>query len=46
MLEAHLITVMVLQKFKLRLLENHPVSPQPDITLRARHGMKMTLHPR
>lgn len=46
MLEAHLITVMVIRKFKLRLLENHPVSPQPDITLRARHGMKMTLHPR
>lgn len=46
MLEAHLITVMVMQKFKLRLLDNHPVSPQPDITLRAKHGMKMTLHPR
>lgn len=43
MLEAHLITVMVLQKFKFRLLESHSVEPQPDITLRAKYGMKMTL---
>lgn len=46
MLEAQLITVMVLQKFQLRLVQGHPVEPQPDITLRSKHGMKMTLHPR
>jgi enediyne biosynthesis protein E7 len=46
MLEAQLITVMVLQAFQLKLLPGHPVEPQPDITLRPKHGMKMTLHPR
>jgi enediyne biosynthesis protein E7 len=46
MLEAQLITVMVLQAFQLKLVPGHPVEPQPDITLRSKHGMKMTLHPR
>jgi cytochrome P450 len=46
MLEAQLITVMVLQAFQLKLPPGHPVEPQPDITLRSKHGMRMTLHPR
>jgi enediyne biosynthesis protein E7 len=46
MLEAQLITVMVLQAFQLKLVPGHPVEPQPDITLRSKHGMKMTLHSR
>ncbi|MES2440779.1 MAG: cytochrome P450 [Verrucomicrobiota bacterium] len=46
MLEAQLITAMVLQAFQLRLVPGHPVEPQPDITLRSKHGMKMTIHPR
>ncbi len=46
MLEARLITAMVIQSFQLRLVPGHPVEPQPDITLRPKHGMKMTLHPR
>ncbi len=46
MLEAQLISVMVLQKFHLRMVPGHPVEPQPDITLRAKHGMMMTLHRR
>ncbi len=46
MLEAQLITVMVLQAFRLRLVPGHPIEPQPDITLRSKHGMQMTLHPR
>jgi enediyne biosynthesis protein E7 len=46
MLEAQLITVMVLQAYQLRLVPGHPVEPQPDITLRSKHGMQMTLLPR
>lgn len=46
MLEAQLITAMVMQSFHLRLVPGHPVEPLPDITLRSKHGMMMTLHPR
>jgi enediyne biosynthesis protein E7 len=46
MLEAQLITAMVIQNFQLHGIPGHPVEPQPDITLRPRHGLKMTLHPR
>jgi cytochrome P450 len=45
MLEARLILAMVLQAFRLRGVPGHPVEPMPDITLRPRHGLKMTLHP-
>lgn len=46
MLEAQLVTVMVMQAFQLRLVPGHPVEPLPDITLRSKHGMMMTLHTR
>lgn len=46
MLEAQLITAMVMQAFHLDLVPGHPVEPLPDITLRSKHGMMMTLHPR
>jgi len=46
MLEAQLITAMVMQSFRLELVPGHPVEPLPDITLRSKHGMMMTLHPR
>ncbi|NJM36700.1 MAG: cytochrome P450 [Akkermansiaceae bacterium] len=46
MLEAHIITVMMLQKFQLSLVPGHPIVPQPDITLRSKHGMMMTLRRR
>ncbi len=46
MLEAQLITAMVMQSFHFDLVPGHPVEPLPDITLRAKHGMRMTLHPR
>jgi cytochrome P450 len=46
MLEARLITVMVLQKWSLREVPGHPVEPMPDITLRSRHGMMMDLRRR
>lgn len=41
MMEARLITVMVLQKCRLRMMPGHPVKPMPDITLRPKHGMMM-----
>ncbi len=46
MLEAHLIVAMVIQKWRLKMVPGHPVEPMPDITLRPRHGMLMTLSPR
>lgn len=46
MLEAQLITAMVAQSFRLRLVPGHRVEPLAGITLRARHGLRMTLHPR
>lgn len=46
MLEAQLITAMVMQSFHLELVPGHPVVPLPDITLRSKHGMRMNAHPR
>lgn len=46
MLEAQLITAMVMQSFHFDLVPGHPVEPLPDITLRSKYGMKMTPHPR
>ena len=43
MLEAQLVTAMVAQAYRLRLVPGHPVKPQPGITLRTRHGLLMTL---
>jgi cytochrome P450 len=45
MLEAQLITAMVVQSFRLRLVPGQIVEPLPGITLRTRHGLWMTLHP-
>jgi len=44
MLEAQLITAMVIQSFHLCLLPGHRVEPLPGITLRVRDGLLMTLH--
>ena len=44
MLETQLIVAMVVQSFRLRLAPRHPIEPLPGITLRARHGVLMTLH--
>jgi enediyne biosynthesis protein E7 len=46
MLEAQLITTMVIQKFQLTKVPGHPVETQPDITLRSKYGMRMMLHQR
>lgn len=42
MLEAQLITAMVVQAFRLQLVPGQMVAPLPVITLRARNGILMT----
>jgi cytochrome P450 len=44
MMEATLVLATVAQKYRLRLVPEHPVEPEPSVTLHARHGIKMTLH--
>jgi cytochrome P450 len=46
MTEAVLILATVAQRYRLHLAPGHPVEPQALFTLRAKHGMKMTLEPR
>jgi len=45
MTEALVITAMVIRSWRLRLVKGHPVVPEPGITLRARHGVALTLTP-
>jgi cytochrome P450 len=45
MTEAQLVMATVAQRYRLRLAPGHPVELHPLITLRPRHGMRMTLHP-
>jgi cytochrome P450 len=42
-MEAHLLLATIAQRFQLRLLPGHPVDALPSITLRPRHGMRMSL---
>jgi cytochrome P450 len=46
LMEAALILAAIAQKFRLRLVANHPVVPLPSITLRPRHGIRVTLESR
>jgi cytochrome P450 len=41
-MELILIVATIAQRWDLRLVPGHPVVPQPLITLRAKHGMRMT----
>lgn len=43
MMEAVLILATVAQKYKLTLIEDHPIVPQPSITLRPEHGIKVEI---
>ncbi len=45
MTETQLVVATVAQRYRLRLVPGHPVELHPLITLRPRHGMRMTLHP-
>ena len=42
-MELILVVATIAQQWKLRLVPGHPVEPQPVVTLRTKHGMKMTL---
>lgn len=46
LMEATLILAMVAQRYRLTLVPDHPVEPQPHSTLRPRYGLMMTLTPR
>jgi cytochrome P450 len=46
MMEALIITAMVMQSFHLQAEPGQRIEPQPDITLRPKHGVMMTYHPR
>jgi cytochrome P450 len=46
MLEATLLLAMVQQKFQLRLVPGHPIQPIASVTLRPKHGIRVTVHRR
>jgi cytochrome P450 len=46
MLEAMLLLAMIQQKFHLELVPGHPVEAQASVTLRPKHGVRMTVHSR
>jgi cytochrome P450 len=46
MMELSLLVATIAQQWRLRLVPGHPVVPQPLITLRAKHGMRMTVEKR
>lgn len=45
-MEGGLVLASIAQRWRPRLVPGHPVEPEPLITLRPRHGMRMTLDPR
>jgi cytochrome P450 len=45
-MEAVLILSTVARRFRLRLLPGHPVEPLPALSLRPKHGLKVTLEAR
>jgi len=46
LMEATLILATIAQKFRFRLVEEHPVKPLASITLRPSHGIRATLEAR
>jgi len=46
LMEATLILATIARKFRLRLVANHPVVPLASITLRPRHGVRVSLESR
>ena len=45
-MELVLITAAIARRWRLRLVPGHPVVPQPVVTLRMKHGVRMTLERR
>jgi cytochrome P450 len=46
MIEATLLLAMVQKQFHLELVPGHPVEPLPSITLRPKHGIRVSVHRR
>ena len=46
MTETVLLLATIAQKFRLRLLQEHPVTPEPSITLRPREGIRVVVRER
>jgi cytochrome P450 len=44
--EGVLCLAVLAQKWRLQLVPGHPIALQPQLTLRARHGIKMRVEPR
>jgi cytochrome P450 len=44
--ELILVTSAIAQRWRLRLVPDHPVVPQAVVTLRLKHGLRMTAHRR
>jgi len=42
-MELILVVAAIAQQWQLRLVPGHPVVPQPLVTLRTRHGLRMTV---
>jgi cytochrome P450 len=45
-MELILVVATIAQRWKLRLVPGHPVATQPLVTLRTKHGMRMTVEKR
>ncbi len=45
-MEGILLLATIAQHWRMRLVPGHPVEPQPRITLRPKHGLRMTLERR
>lgn len=43
LMEMQLILAMALQRFRLKLVPNHPIAFKPEATLRPKYGMKMII---
>jgi hypothetical protein len=46
MLEATLLLAMIQRAFHLDLVPGHLVKPLPSVTLRPKHGIRVTIHRR
>jgi len=46
LMEAVLVLAVTASRFRLELVDGHPVEPEPLITLRPRYGLKMTVRRR
>jgi cytochrome P450 len=46
LIEGPLVLATILQRFRVELVSDHPVVPDPTFTLRPTHGLKVILHRR